>query len=232
MRAQILSEAPSPELVRVLSQFRQQITTRWDRMFVMGDPPDYEPEESSSIAAIARRGNHTPDEVAYDYLAGGADRFLFFPIVGYTEANHDIIRTMLTDSATVLGLSDGGAHCSSIVDAGVPSWMLIHWGRDRKRGPGLPLELLVKRQTSETADFFGLRDRGRLAPGLRTDVNVIDFDAMRLHIPEVHYDLPAGGRRLMQRVDGYVVTFVAGTSVFERGTYTGATPGKLVRASA
>ena len=109
---------------------------------------------------------------------------------------------MLTDSATVLGLSDGGAHCSSIVDAGV------------------------------TADFFGLRDRGRLAPGLRTDVNVIDFDAMRLHIPEVHYDLPAGGRRLMQRVDGYVVTFVAGTSVFERGTYTGATPGKLVRASA
>ena len=102
-----------------------------------------------------------------------------------------------------------GAHCSSIVDAGVPSWMLIHWGRDRKRGPGLPLELLVKRQTSETAGFFGLNDRGRLATGLRADVNVIDFDAMRLHIPEVHYDLPAGGRRLMQRVDGYVATFVA-----------------------
>jgi len=117
MRAQILSEAPSPELVRLLSQFRQQITTRWDRMFVMGDPPDYEPPESSSIAAIAKRSNHTPDEVAYDYLAGGADRFLFFPIVGYTEPNLDIIRTMLTDSATVLGLSDGGAHCSSVVDA-------------------------------------------------------------------------------------------------------------------
>ena len=230
MRAQILSEAPSPELVRLLSQFRQQITTRWDRMFVMGDPPDYEPPESSSIAAIAKRSNHTPDEVAYDYLAGGADRFLFFPIVGYTEPNLDIIRTMLTDSATVLGLSDGGAHCSSVVDAGVPSWMLIHWGRDRTRGPGLPLELLVKRQTSETADFFGLPDRGRLAPGLRADVNVIDFDAMRLHIPEVHYDLPAGGRRLMQRVDGYVATFVAGMPVYEHGTYTGATPGKLVRA--
>ena len=145
-----------PELVRVLSQFRQQITTRWDRMFVMGDPPDYEPAESSSVAAIAKRGNHSPDEVAYDYLATAANRFLFFPIVGYTEDNHDIIRTMLTDSATVLGLSDGGAHCSSVVDAGVPSWMLIHWGRDRTRGPGLPLELLVKRQTSETADFFGL----------------------------------------------------------------------------
>ncbi len=102
--------------------------------------------------------------------------------------------------------------------------------RDRKRGPGLPLELLVKRQTSETADFFGLRDRGRLAPGLRADVNMIDFDAMRLHIPEVHYDLPTGGRRLMQRLDGYVATFVAGTPMFERGVYTGATPGNLVRA--
>ena len=230
MRAQILGEAPSAELVRVLSQFRQQITTRWDRMFVMGDPPDYEPAESSSVAAIAKRGNHSPDEVAYDYLATAANRFLFFPIVGYTEDNLDIIRTMLTDSATVLGLSDGGAHCSSVVDAGVPSWMLIHWGRDRTRGPGLPLELLVKRQTSETADFFGLADRGRLAPGLRADVNVIDFAAMRLHIPEVYHDLPAGGRRLMQRVDGYLATFVAGTAVFEQGVYTGATPGKLVRA--
>jgi N-acyl-D-aspartate/D-glutamate deacylase len=108
--------------------------------------------------------------------------------------------------------------------------MLIHWGRDRTRGPGLPVEMLVKRQTSETADFFGLRDRGRLAQGLRADVNVIDFEAMRLHIPEVRYDLPAGGRRLVQRVDGYVTTFVAGTPVFEGGAYTGATPGRLVRA--
>ena len=232
MRARILSEAPSAELVNRLSQFRQQITTRWDRMFVMGDPPDYEPEESSSIASIARRSNHTPDEVAYDYLAGGLDRFLFFPIVGYTQDNHDNIRSMLTDPATLLGLSDGGAHCSSITDASVPSWMLIHWGRDRKRGPGLPLETLVKRQTSETADFFGLADRGRLAPGLRADVNVIDFAGLRLHKPEVRYDLPAGGRRLLQRVDGYRATFVAGTPVFERGEYTGATPGKLVRASA
>ncbi len=231
MRAQILGEAPSPERVRVLSQFRQQITTRWDRIFVMGDPPDYEPPESSSIAAIAMREARTPDEVAYDYLAAGLDRFLFFPIVGYTEANHDVIRTMLTDPATVLGLSDGGAHCSSITDASVPSWMLIHWGRDRTRGPRLPLELLVRRQTSETADFFGLPDRGRLAPGLRADVNVIDFNAMRLHAPEIRYDLPAGGRRLLQRVDGYMATFVAGTPVFENGEYTGATPGKLVRAA-
>lgn len=230
VRAAILADRPSDELVNRLSQFRMRITTAWDRMFVMGDPPDYEPEASKSIGAIARRSNHTPDEVAYDYLAGGLDKFLFFPIVGYNEDNHDIIRTMLTSPETVLGLSDGGAHCSSISDASLPSWMLTHWGRDRKRGPGLPLEMIVKRQTSETADFFGFADRGRLAPGLKADVNVIDFDRLRLHVPEIRYDLPAGGRRLVQRVDGYIATLVAGTPVFEHGQYTGATPGKLVRA--
>jgi N-acyl-D-amino-acid deacylase len=231
VRATILADRPSDELVSRLSQFRMRITTSWDRMFVMGDPPDYEPEASKSIAAMAQRTNHTPDEVAYDYLAGGLDKFLFFPIVGYNQDNHDIIRTMLTSPETVLGLSDGGAHCSSISDASLPSWMLTHWGRDRKRGPGLPLELIVKRQTSETADFFGFGDRGRLAAGLKADVNVIDFERLRLHVPEIRYDLPAGGRRLVQRVDGYIATLVAGVPVFEHGEYTGATPGKLVRAA-
>jgi N-acyl-D-aspartate/D-glutamate deacylase len=181
---------------------------------------------------MAARSNRTPDEVAYDYLAQGADRFLFFPVVGYNEDNLDIIHTMLTDDATILGLSDGGAHCSSIVDASVPSWMLMHWGRDRSRGPKLPIELLIKRQTSETADFFGFRDRGRLAVGKKADVNVIDFDALRLHVPEVRYDLPMQGRRLVQRVDGYRHTFVSGVPTFEDGVYTGAKPGRLVRASA
>ena len=231
-RAQVLSEAPSPELLSRLSQFRQHITARWNRMFPMGDPPNYEPEEKDSIAAMAARSNRTPDEVAYDYLAQGADRFLFFPVVGYNEDNLDIIHTMLTDDATILGLSDGGAHCSSIVDASVPSWMLMHWGRDRTRGPKLSIELLVKRQTSETADFFGFRDRGRLAAGKKADVNVIDFEALRLHVPEVRYDLPMQGRRLVQRVDGYRHTFVSGVPTFENGFYTGARPGRLVRASA
>ena len=231
VRAQILSEAPSAELLGRLSQFRQHIVKRWHRMFKLGDPPDYEPRESDSIAAIAEREGRTPDEVAYDYLAESADHFLFFPVVGYNEDNHDIIRTMLTDEATILGLGDGGAHCSSIIDASLPSFMLTHWARDRSRGPKLPLELMVKRQTSETAKFFGFNDRGVLAPGLKADVNVIDYEGMRLHIPEVRYDLPAGGRRLVQRVDGYVATLVSGVPVFENGVYTGATPGKLVRAT-
>ncbi len=231
VRAQILSEAPSAELLNRLSQFRQHIVRRWHRMFKLGDPPDYEPRESDSIAAIAEREGRTPDEVAYDYLAESADHFLFFPVVGYNEDNHDIIRTMLTDEATILGLGDGGAHCSSIIDASLPSFMLTHWARDRSRGPRLPLELMVKRQTSETAHFFGFKDRGVLAPGLKADVNVIDYEGMRLHIPEVRYDLPAGGRRLVQRVDGYVATIVSGVPIFENGVFTGALPGKLVRAT-
>ena len=231
MRRQILSEQPSAELLNRLTQFRQHITKRWDRIFPMSNPPNYEPRADESIAAIAARSNHSPDEVAYDYLSAGAEKFLFFPIVGYNEDNHDIIHTMLSDDATLLGLSDGGAHCSSIVDASVPSWMLMHWARDRSRGARFLLETIVRRQTSETADFFGFHDRGRLAVGKKADVNVIDYENLQLHIPEVIYDLPKNGRRLVQRVDGYRHTLVSGVSTFENGVYNGATPGRLVRAN-
>jgi N-acyl-D-amino-acid deacylase len=231
MRRQLLTEQPSERQLARLSQARQDMVGRWDRMYVMaGATPDYEPTPEKSIAAIAARGNSSPQEVAYDYLTEGLDKFLFFPIVNYTDGDHATVREMLTDPGTLLGLSDGGAHCGAIVDASVPSFMLSHWGRDRSRGPGLPLPHLVKMQTSETADFFGFDDRGRLKPGLRADVNLIDFEKLRLHQPEVSYDLPAGGRRLVQRVDGYRATLVAGTPVFENGADTGARPGHLVRA--
>ena len=230
LRAKLLAEAPSASELAKLSQNRLNITSRWDRMFVMGNPPDYEPTEESSIASIAKRQGRSCDEVAYDYLTEGPDRFLFFPVTNYVEGDLGIVRDMLTDPVTILGLGDGGAHCASIIDASVPSFMLSYWGRDRKRGPGLPVEQLVKWQTSETAEFFGFRDRGRLAPGLRADVNLIDFGALSLHAPEVIADLPAGGRRLVQRVDGYRMTVCAGVPVFENGAHTGALPGKLVRA--
>ncbi len=230
VRRQILAERPSEAEVSKLAQFRQLITKRWDKFFVMGDPPDYEPAPEKSVAAIAAREGRTPDEVAYDYITEADNRYLYFPVVNYVDGDHEPIREMLTDSGTLLGLSDGGAHCTSIVDAGMPSFMLSHWGRDRRRGPRLPLELLVKRQTSETADFFGLHDRGRIAPGLRADVNLIDFDRLRLYQPELVNDMPAGGRRFVQRVDGYEATLVAGTPIFEQGAHTGAMPGHLVRA--
>jgi N-acyl-D-aspartate/D-glutamate deacylase len=230
VRRQILAEKPSEAEVAKLPQFRQYITSRWDKIFVMGNPPDYEPPAEMSVAAIAAREGRTPDEVAYDYIIGAEGQYLYFPVVNYVVGDHEPIREMLTDSGTLLGLSDGGAHCTSIVDAGLPTFMLAHWGRDRQRGPRLPVELLVKRQTSETADFFGLTDRGRLAPSLRADLNLIDFDNLRVHKPELVHDMPAGGRRFVQRVEGYAATLVAGTPIMEQGAATGAMPGRLVRA--
>jgi len=229
MRRRILAEKPSPAEVAKLAQFRQYVTTYWNRFYTMGNPPDYEPGPEKCVATIATREGRTPDEVAYDYILGEG-QYLYFPVVNYTVGDHEIIRQMLNDPACLLGLSDGGAHCTSIVDAGVPSYMLMHWGRDRARGPKLPLEMLVKRQTSETANFFGLSDRGRLAPGLRADINVIDFDALHMQKPEIVHDMPANGRRFVQRVTGYEATLVAGQPIFERGEHTGALPGKLVRA--
>ncbi|HWB49972.1 MAG TPA: amidohydrolase family protein [Stellaceae bacterium] len=231
LRQQLLAEEPTERQLARLSQARQAMIGRWDKLFVMsGATPDYEPSPEKSIAAIAAKGNRSPQEVAYDYLTEKLDNFLFLPVVNYAQGDHEMVREMLTDPGTLLGLSDGGAHCGAIVDASMPSFMLTHWGRDRTRGPGLPLPQLVKMQTSETAEFFGFKDRGRLAPGLRADVNLIDFSGLRLHQPEVVHDLPAGGRRLVQRVDGYRATLVAGTPVFEDGEDTGARPGRLVRA--
>jgi N-acyl-D-aspartate/D-glutamate deacylase len=229
MRRAILAERPSEAEVAKLAQFRQLVTTRFDKFFTMGNPPDYEPGPEKSVGAIAARENRTPDEVAYDYMLEDG-QYLYFPVVNYVTGDHEPIREMLNDAACLLGLSDGGAHCTSIIDAGVPSYMLTHWGRDRTRGPKLPLEMLVKRQTSETANFFGLTDRGRLAPGLRADVNVIDFNGMCMQKPELIHDMPANGRRFVQRVTGYEATVVAGQPIFERGEHTGALPGKLVRA--
>ena len=231
LRRQLLAEEPTERQLARLSQARQAMIGRWDKLFVMsGKTPDYEPSPDKSIAAIAAKGNRRPQEVAYDYLTESLDNFLFLPVVNYAQGDHEMVREMLIDPGTLLGLSDGGAHCGAIVDASMPSFMLTHWGRDRSRGGRLPLPLLVKMQTSETADFFGFHDRGRLKPGLRADVNVIDFDGLRLHQPEVVHDLPAGGRRLVQRADGYRATLVAGRPVFENGEETGDRPGRLVRA--
>ncbi|MGA9947738.1 MAG: amidohydrolase family protein [Xanthobacteraceae bacterium] len=230
VRRQILAEKPSDAEVAKLAQFRQAVTGKWERFYTMGNPPDYEPAPEKSVAAIAARTGRPPDEVAYDYITEADGQYLYFPVVNYVAGDHSPIYEMLNDPACLLGLSDGGAHCTSIVDAGVPTFMLMHWGRDRARGPRLPLEHLIKRQTSETADFFGFSDRGRLAPGLRADVNLIDFDGLQVQKPELVHDMPAGGRRFVQRVQGYEATFVAGEQIFERGEHTGAMPGRLVRA--
>ncbi len=232
VRAGILAEDASARLMHLVPPLSRQIATRWDAMFALGDPPDYEPPPERSLAAMAARAGQDPAAFCYDYLTGGdGGRMLYFPVVNYVAGDLDVVQQMMVDPFTVNGLSDGGAHCGVICDASLPTSMLTHWGRDRTRGTKMPLEFLVKRQTSETADFFGFSDRGRLAPGLKADVNVIDFDGLRLHHPEMIYDLPAGGRRLVQTVDGYDMTLVSGVPVMEKGVDTGARPGRLVRAS-
>ena len=228
VRREILADVPSDTEIEKLAQFRQVVAKKFDKFFTMGNPPDYEPGPEKSVAAIAQREGRTPEEVAYDYMLEDG-QYLYFPVVNYVTGDHEPIYQMLNDPACLLGLSDGGAHCTSIVDSGVPTFMLTHWSRDRSRGPKLPVEMPIKRQTSETADFFGLSDRGRLTPGLRADINIIDYDKLQVQKPELVHDMPANGRRFVQKVDGYEATFVAGTQIFERGTHTGALPGKLVR---
>ena len=155
--------------------------------------------------------------------------FLYRPANSYGDGNFDALRELLSSPFTVPGLGDGGAHCTLISDASNPTYMLTHWGRDRTRGEQLPVELLVKWHAHDTAALFGLSDRGVLAPGMKADINVIDFDALRLRRPEMAYDFPAGGKRLVQRADGYRATVVSGEVTYLDGEATGALPGRIVR---
>jgi N-acyl-D-amino-acid deacylase len=196
----------------------------------MGDPPEYEPARDESMAAIAvREGRHVL-EVIYDHmLENGGLNLLSLQIVNYADFTLEPMREMLEHPLTVVGGSDGGAHCATASDASMPSFMLTHWARDRSRR--LPIELIVQKMTSATAEVYGLGDRGVLAPGKKADINVIDFDHLRLHLPQMRYDLPAGGKRLVQRADGWVATVVAGEVVRRDGADTGARPGRLVRST-
>jgi N-acyl-D-aspartate/D-glutamate deacylase len=206
------------------------IAGSFHKLFPLGDPPDYEPAPERSVKAMAERGGARPEEVAYDLLLEREGReLLYFPLLNYANFDFEPIREMLLHPRTVLGLSDGGAHCGIICDASLPTFMLTHWTRDRKRGEKLPLEAVVAGQTRRTAELYGLADRGQLAPGQLADVNVIDHDALRLSPPRMVFDLPANGRRLVQEAHGYVATLKCGEPIFEHGEPTGALPGKLVR---
>jgi N-acyl-D-aspartate/D-glutamate deacylase len=224
VRAAILREKPAERGDQML--FRPN----YDKMYLLGDPPDYEQSPEDALGPRARRQGKTPEELAYDAMLDNDGRgMLYVPLFNYADGNLDATYEMLKAPHSVPGLSDGGAHCGIICDASFPTFLLTHWTRDRVRGERFSIPFVVAAQCRRTAISVGLRDRGVIAPGYKADINVIDYDRLRLHPPEVHYDLPMNGRRLMQRIDGYVATIVSGVVTRRDGAATGARPGRLVR---
>ncbi|MBK5288300.1 MAG: amidohydrolase family protein [Acidimicrobiia bacterium] len=227
VRASILDNPPDMEGFTGLIAL---VARGFSRQYPLGDPPEYEPGPERSIAAIAEREGRSPFEVAYDVMMeGGGTGFIYLPFLDYVQGNLDNTRELMLHPQSVFGLSDGGAHCGLICDASVPSFLLTHWVRDRSRGERIPIETVVASQTRDTAMFYGLEDRGVLAAGMKADVNVIDLDGLHIYAPRMVYDLPAGGRRLIQEVDGYSYTICSGEITYDHGTPTGALPGHLVR---
>ena len=202
---------------------------KYELMYEVTDPPRYEPDPSQTIAARAERLGVMPEELAYDIMAAGhGDAMLYLTFANYARGNLDDVKEMLEHPYTIPGLSDGGAHVGTICDGSFPTTLLGHWARDRGEA-GLSLPFVIQRQSRDTARAVGLNDRGVLAPGYRADINVIDMHALRLHPPKMLFDLPAGGRRLVQRADGYRHTIVGGQETYRNGEPTAALPGRLVR---
>ncbi|MFT4979062.1 MAG: N-acyl-D-amino-acid deacylase [Myxococcota bacterium] len=214
-----------------LGEFPNFVTRSYHKMFRMDRGADYEPRPEDSVAAIAARTGKDPREVAYDLLMGDGDGegSLYFPLFNYSDQSLDLLHSLHSHPQTIIGLGDAGAHCGAICDGGIPTFMISFWTRDRERGPLLGLEHIIRRQTSATAALFGLNDRGLLKPGYRADINLIDYDAIDIDRPKLAFDLPAGGRRLVQRARGYAMTLCRGTIISEGGEPTGALPGRLVR---
>ena len=229
-RARILAEQPvSDDEAQVLSQ--KGIELALARCYVLESTtePDYEQDPENSIGAVAGRLGVSTVEFAYDALTSSDEpTVLLLPLFNYADGNHDALYEQMMDDAAILGLADGGAHCGAICDASIPTYVLTHWVKGRTRGPRLGLEDGVRRLTSQPADVYGMSDRGRLLPGKRADINVIDLESLRLLAPHAVYDLPAGGMRLLQDAVGYDATVVAGVVTRRHGRDTGERPGRLV----
>lgn len=226
-KAQLLSEQSV-----IKGGLMQDLPSLMGQVFPLGENPNYEPLPEESIAGIAKANGRDVMDVMYDMLVAKGGKELFYqPLGGYQGFSLDYQKKLLEHPNVLFGLSDGGAHCGVIADAGMPTFIMTHWGRDRTRGDKMSLEFIVKSLTSSTAHAFGMFDRGQLTEGMIADVNIIDFDRLRLHRPEAVFDLPAGGRRLVQRAEGYEITIKSGEIIFNNGQHSGALPGKLVRRS-
>jgi N-acyl-D-aspartate/D-glutamate deacylase len=243
-----IAELPMPERLAALAEperrrrlvedvpdddgfFQRVVLDKVGRMWPVDGPDiDYEPDASTSVAAVARQRGVAPMEVLVDQLTGeDGNGMVYAPFFNYSYGDLSMTYEATLHPRTRMGLSDAGAHCGAICDGGAPTFMLTHWARDRRRGPTLPLEHVVHRQTQQTAALYGLHDRGLVAPGQRADLNIIDFDGLSFGLPRMAFDLPAGGRRLVQRAQGYAATFVRGVQTVADDEFTGALPGELIR---
>ncbi|MDT5347510.1 MAG: N-acyl-D-amino-acid deacylase [Mycobacterium sp.] len=231
VKAAILSEDDLPvDPSQLFDGMFAMVQHSLGRLYALGNPPDYEPTPDRTVAAIAKARGEDPLSTLYDLmLEANASAMLMLPLFNYADGNHDAIREMMLHPAGVLGLSDGGAHCGMICDASYPTFLLTHWARDRKRGEKLSLEYVIRKQSHDTAQLFGLTDRGTIEPGKKADINVIDMDALTLHPAAMAFDLPAGGNRILQGASGYAATIVSGTVTRRKDVDTGARPGRLVR---
>jgi N-acyl-D-aspartate/D-glutamate deacylase len=199
-------------------------------MFPLSVPMNYEPEASTNLGALAAQAGQEIDSFVYDFLIAEEGRNFAISLgANFVEGNFDVIRKMIEHPNTTIGLSDAGAHVNLIFDAVGPTYQLMHWVRDRTRGPKLPIEMIVNKQTARNADLFGLQDRGRLLPGQRADLNIIDLSRLSLGELKVAHDLPAGGGRILQSASGYLNTFVSGVKTRALDEDTGARPGRLIR---
>ena len=214
------------EIILPKSADAVRFLTDHDRQYIMDEQLSYEPSEDETVAAIAKATGKHPREVIMDTLAKGDPILILF---GNYNGDLEGQRQVIEHPQSVFGLSDGGAHCGVLVDAGVPTYMLSYFTRDRVRGPKLPLEFVVHKLTQDSAQVYGLDDRGVIAPGYKADLNLIDYEALHLEKPEMVYDLPANGKRLVQKARGYRMTINSGKITYENGVHTGALPGKLIR---
>jgi len=213
-----------------MTRFREFVTSSWNKMYRFTGETDYEPDPARSIAAEAAQRGCTPDEIAYDHLmTGDGTGLIYFPFLNYSNEDLDHLHELHQHPLTRMGLADAGAHCGAIADGGMPTFMLSFWTRDRERGDRLPLEWVVHRQTQQTAQTFGLHDRGVVAPGWRADLNVIDLDGLTVDAPRMEFDLPGGAPRFVQRASGYAATVQRGAVTVEFDTFTGEHPGRLIR---
>ena len=244
-----IAELPLDERVKIMkeSDFREkllsevgisinplvdEIVQSYGKMFRLGDPANYEPDPKYSFESLANNSNMTAQEIAYEAMLEKEGKALIYhPLFNYQPGDLSLVETMLKHPYTIFGLGDAGAHCGAISDASFPTTLVQHWSRDRDRGSKLPLETVIKMQTSETANLLGIKDRGIIEEGYKADINIIDYEGLTLHEPEVVNDLPAGGRRLVQKASGYEYTIVSGSIAFIKGEATGELNGKLIRST-